>query len=467
MKRLLLVLLLTASAASYAQDDAALMSLSMKDVQLAEVMAMLAKQERVNILLGEGVEGEVSFSLYDVTLEKAIRAISNSAGFGVEYHDGNYMIVDPEEAGRYVPDGMTQLRTYQLEYADIDGIETVLTPYLSPYGKLTVFLDRRLIMVEDTPMYLDRLGNLLDRLDDKPKQILIEARILEITLSDEESYGIDWVKLFESDGGNGTFGSRGLADTGDSGNSGFFFDYLTPNFDVALSALDENGRVRTLSTPKLLALENEEASVIIGDRRGFTVTTTINQVTTETVEFLESGVILRVTPSVDAKGRVMMDIHPEVSTGSIDPNTGIPSQTTTEVTTQMIVGDGDTIFIGGLMKHTLDESSQGVPVLGKVPVIRRLFSNQKRTNLRTETVVLITPKIVDQNYQPQTVEPLRRIDRLDQLQQQEVEEIRLELDRVFERKQSSSNEARTPNSEQALSLRLSPRLNSESTLSGS
>ena len=161
-----------------------------------------------------------------------------------------------------------------------------------------------------------------------------------------------------------------------------------------MNALRSEGRVRTLSTPKLLALEKQESSVIIGDRRGYAVTTTINQVTTESIEFLESGVILRVTPSVDDSGEIMLDIHPEVSTGTIDPNTGIPSQTTTEVSTQMIVADGQTIFVGGLIKHTIDESKQGVPVLGDIPGVGRLFSNRRKTNLNTETVVLITPTII-------------------------------------------------------------------------
>jgi len=149
-----------------------------------------------------------------------------------------------------------------------------------------------------------------------------------------------------------------------------------------------------LSTPKLLALEGQEASVIIGDRRGFQVTTTINQVTSETIEFLESGVILRVTPQVDEDGNVLLDVHPEVSTGNVDAN-GIPSQVTTEVTTQLLVPSDRTAFIGGLIKHTATISQDGVPVLRRVPVIRRMFSNEERTEVNTETIVLITPRIVD------------------------------------------------------------------------
>lgn len=219
---------------------------------------------------------------------------------------------------------------------------------------------------------------------------------IRITLADEDAYGIDWQKFFQGEGGtgDGTFGTRGLAGPGSSASSGFFFEYLTPDYEVRLDALEIRGRLRTLSTPKLLALEHEEASVIIGDRRGYQVTTTINQVTSQTIEFLESGVILRVTPSVDQDGQIMLDIHPEVSNGTVDSN-GIPSQTTTELTTRLLVPNAQTVFLGGLIKHAATQDQQRVPVLGRLPGLRRIFSNRQEININTETIVLITPRIVD------------------------------------------------------------------------
>ncbi len=365
------------------------LSLAMQDTELAEVMAMLSRQQRVNILLTGDVGGTVSFSLYDMELGAAIRAIASAAGYAVEYRDGSYFVVEHGEAGKYAPDGITVVRSFEVRYADMASMEATLTPFLSTYGTLTLAVDRRLMIVEDTPQFVERIESILTALDRPPQQILIEAKILEVTLEDEDAFGVDWRKLFDSDGGTGTVGTRNLAGDG----AGFFFDYATPNVEATLTALRARGRVRTLSTPKLLTVQNQEASVIIGDRRGYQVTTTINQVTTESVEFLESGVILRVTPNVDRDGRVMMDIHPEVSNGTVDAN-GVPSQTTTEVTTSLIVPDGQTIFIGGLMKHTLSEVTNGVPLLEGLPGIGRLFSNRESTNVNTETVVLITPRVI-------------------------------------------------------------------------
>ncbi len=169
-----------------------------------------------------------------------------------------------------------------------------------------------------------------------------------------------------------------------------------------LDTLRTRGRVRTLSTPRLMAIENQEASVIVGDRQGYRLTTTINQVTTESIEFLESGVILRVTPAVDDKDRIRLEIHPEVSTGTV--SLGIPSQTTTEVTTHVLVPDGNTIFIAGLIRSTLTESRDGVPVLGDIPGLGLLFSRRERISVNTETVVLITPRIVGDDFTQRVAE---------------------------------------------------------------
>lgn len=437
------VLLLCVFHAAVANEGEELMSLSMRDVELSEVMDMLSRKKRVNILLAQGVEARVSFSLYDVKLDEAIRAIASAAGFAVEIRDGNYFIVDHDEAGKYKDGGLTEVRTYDIQYAEPSAIEQAVRPYLSEYGELTSLPERDMLMVEDTPEFLGRIEKLLRKLDREPKQILIQAKILEVALNDENSSGIDWSKLFDSDGGSGSFGTQGLAGPGLSGTAGFFFDIATPNIEATLNALEANGRLRTLSTPSLLALENQEASVIIGDRRGYQITTTINQVTTESIEFLESGVILRVTPYVDDRGRVLMDIHPEVSTGTVDDN-GIPSQTTTEVTTRMHVPGGKTIFIGGLMKHTLTEARQGVPILGKVPGLRRLFSNKLKTNANTETIVLITPHVVRDFSEQWNADATEKVEEARKILANEAARGESELNEHFNEANTEEGDSETP-----------------------
>jgi type II secretory pathway component GspD/PulD (secretin) len=403
-------------------------SMTMKDADLADVMEMISREQRVNVFVSSNSDQPVSFSLYDMTVHDAIRAIANAADLAVEYYNGNYFIVERNQAGKYSPDALTRVQSFQMQYNNVEQMTSVLQPYLSEYGEITVFTDQRMLLVEDTPEFLRRMGVLIKSLDRRPVQIMIEAKILEITLTDEDSYGLDWTKLFNSDGGGGEFGVQSLADPT---SPGLFFDYSTPDITAVLNALTSQGRVRTLSTPKLLAIENNQSSVIIGDRRGYSVTTTINQVTTESIEFLESGVILRVTPSVDAEGQVMMDIHPEVSTGVIDPITGIPSQTTTEVSTRMIVPDGQTIFVGGLIKNRIDESKRGVPIIGRIPVLGRLFSNRQQVSTNTETVVLITPTVITPDNQSIDDDSMERIRQLEGAQDGANEKLNKEMNLFF------------------------------------
>ncbi len=390
-------------------EDEARISMTMKNAELADVMDMIAREQRVNIFVSTESAEAVSFSIYDLTLPEAIRSIASAAGFAVEEDNGSYFVVDRDEAGRYAADVLTHVKAYDLQYARVDDIESLLSPYLSEYGAVTTMAERNLFLVEDTPQFQQRIAAIVEHIDKPPTQVLIEAQILEITLTDEDSFGLDWSKFFDSEGGTGSFGTQGLSSPT---SPGLFLDYVTPDVSASLDALTSQGRVRTLSSPKLLATENEEASVIIGDRRGYAVTTTINQVTTESIEFLESGVILRVTAAVDGDSQVMMLIHPEVSSGVIDPITGIPSQTTTEVTTRMIVPSGETVFVGGLIKHRVDESKRGVPIVGRIPGVGRLFSNRQKSVTNTETIVLIKPTIVA-GFQAADPAQLDRIDEIE------------------------------------------------------
>lgn len=390
---LLALLLLAAPLATAGQPVAGTadsLCLSVRNTEIAEVFEMLSRSQRANILLTKDVTGPVSVHLFDVDFDTAVRAVAEASNFAVEVRDGTYVVLKRDEVGKDVPGAVTEVRSFKVQYTDPKVTAEILEKHLSRYGQVTVLEDRDLLVIQELPEFMAQLEALLGEIDVQPQQILIEAKVLEVSLDDSESLGFDWKRLFRAEGGEGSFGTQGLSPPDPTG---LFFQFANRNLDLALDALTTRGRVRTLSTPKLLALENQEASVIIGDRLGYKVTTTINQVTTESIEFLESGVILRVTPSVDHLGRILLEIHPEVSTGTVDE--GIPSKTTTAVNTQLLAENGQTIFIGGLMRNRTQQNRSGVPVLGRIPFLGRLFSRTEDVSLNTETVVLITPRIVD------------------------------------------------------------------------
>ena len=369
-------------------------TLDFRALPIEEVFDLLSRRDKVNIILSKGVTGPVSVKLYNVTVNQAIHAVASAAGYWVEMRNSDYIIVG-KETNLDITGAQTLIKTFTVQYSDVKQVADLLTRYASRYGKITPLIGRKLVVVEDLPRYVERMEKLLGQLDIQPKQIMIEARILEVTLDESERFGIDWKKIFGSPPANvaGSLGTSGLTTgTVTAPSQGFFFSVMHKNLTVYFDALASAGRVRTLSTPKLLALENQESKVIIGDSTGYKVTTTINLVTTESVQFLESGVILRVIASVDQGGRVQLKVQPEVSTASL--TAGIPSKKSTQVTTELICEDGQSIFIGGLMRARSNTERNGVPVLRDMPLIGNLFSNSSEATATAETVVIITPYII-------------------------------------------------------------------------
>ena len=282
-----------ADRSAAAGDD--LITVTFKNAPIAEAFEMLSKKERVNIILGKGISGAINACLYSVTLDEAVHALAETSGYIVKKRHRGYAVLTKEEAGD--DHQSTVIRTFKIQYSEPDKVKEILSEHKSENGKITVLKDRDLLVVEDVPESIVRIEHLLKEIDKQPQQILIEAKILEIDLDDTETFGLDWTRMFKAAGGTVSLGMQSFASKTARG----FVAQLPDGDDInfVLNLLSEKGRVHTLSTPKLLALENQEAEVIIGDRQGYAVTTTINQVTTESIEFLESGIILKVIPSVD------------------------------------------------------------------------------------------------------------------------------------------------------------------------
>ena len=159
-----------------------------------------------------------------------------------------------------------------------------------------------------------------------------------------------------------------------------------------ISALREYGQLNTLASPKVLVVDGQEAKIIIGSKLGFRTTTTTQTVTVENVQFLEVGTLLLITPSISADGYVLMNLRPKVSDGRIEA--GLPSETTTEAITSVVVRDGATVVLGGLLRERKEELRSEVPGLGSVPLLGALFRRNRVTRSKTEIAVLVTPHIV-------------------------------------------------------------------------
>ena len=424
LKKLMQVLVLTLVAPVLMAET---ISLSLQDVDIREAMQLLSREQRLNIFVTEGVEGNVSVNLYDMETLEAVNLIAESAGFVVEQRNNSYFIIKREDAGKFHSSRMTQVRSLKVQYSSLTEVEAILTEHLSSYGSIQPLQESSMLVVQDLPGFLDNIEALLTEVDREPMQILIEAKILEISLVDNQSFGLNWAKIFNSANPSGSIGTQGLTSSG----PGLFAEYTNSNVELVLNALKERGRLRTISTPKLLAMEGLEAETVVGTRIGFKVTTTTNQVTTESIEFLETGIILKVTPSVDRSGRIMLDIHPEVSTGSVSDD-GIPSKSTTQVSTRMLVPNGQTVFMGGLIRHSVNNSREGVPGLGDLPIFGSLFSNDSKNLSSSEIVVLITPRIINYGLDNPENYALEKVESIDEIMKSEIFDAELEMVEVMD-----------------------------------
>ena len=368
------------------EDDR--LSLSIQDADIQSVLKALSIKKKLNIVTSKDVSGKISVNVYNLTLKEVLDAIITINGFSYIQKDNIIFVTKGNESsGSNFLD--EEVRIFRLHYADMDEVEKAISKFVTESAKITFYKPEKTLIIEDVSQNLDQVEKVLEAVDVPPRQVLIETKILQIRLNDDTSLGIDWSDTF-----SGFFNSSGEIFTqGFTGaTQGFFFNILNSDFSLFLEALQNITEVNTLSSPSLLALHNKEATIIIGEKLGYYVTTATEATVLQSVEFLDTGTQLILTPQVIDDNRVIMKIHPEVSDGIVID--GLPSKNTAEVTTNLMAPDGGTIFIGGLIRDRKEDIKNRVPVLGSIPLLGALFSKTTNITSRTEIVVLITPHII-------------------------------------------------------------------------
>jgi type II secretory pathway component GspD/PulD (secretin) len=378
-------------------DTPAPVTLSTHDTDIREVLALFSRSRGLNIVTSGEVEGRISVDLHEVPFHDALRAVVGMAGFEVIRRGDIYFIGNPpgHDPGASL---LRDTRTFRLSYALPEDITPVFEKMKSPIGRITAYLPLRTIVVEDLPDVLERMERVLSDLDHAPRQVLIEARMIEVSLRDDLAFGIDWSAIFSSGSGQGDANQSGFASPPTATNQGLFISWADVDFTAELEALEEVEDLKTLSSPRVLAVDGVPAEVIVGSQLGFRVTTTVENVVMESVQFLDTGAQLRLTPTITGDDHVLMTVNPELSDGKIE--LGLPSKTTAQVTTDALVRNGQTLFIGGLIREREEETQRGVPILMRIPLLGRLFGRTVQKTFRSEIVTLITPHIVEPGKAP-------------------------------------------------------------------
>ena len=265
---------------------------------------------------------------------------------------------------------------------------------------------RNALVVLSTPRDYKMVAETIKELDVAPLQVVIEASILEISLRDDLSYGVEWFFNNTIDGSERKSG-RSTLDLGSTGinalSPGFSFTVVDAADQVrlALNALQNESEVNVLSSPSLMVLDKETAMINVGDEIPVPSRQSISNLdpsapTVNEIQFRQTGITLTVTPRVNSGGLVTMEIKQEVSTAVSTTSSDIDAPTIQQrqVESVVAINSGDTIVLGGLIQNTQTDNEGGIPVLHKIPLIGKLFGQTSSENRRTEILVLITPRVI-------------------------------------------------------------------------
>jgi len=404
--------------------------------RLEDVLQQLAAATDRNIVVGSGVDGRrITVSLRDMTLTEILEAILPGAGCG--YRDqGHYIIVDALDVlrARESVSEDQEVRVVLLKFTNATDMLEMIEPFKSPTGKIVAtpkaaqgiaggqgdtggdsIAGRDVLIIEDTPTRIAQIVSVIDTIDVQPMQVLVEATILRSVLSDDNEMGVDLNFLggvdFESIGGTSVGGTNltpgevppakfedGVAAIttilgGPTSPAGFTFGLIKNNLAIFIRALEELTDTVVLANPKILTLNKHRGQFIVGRRDGYLTTTVTETAAVQAVEFLETGTQLTFRPFVLDDNRVRMEIHVEDSAGGLTPS-DLPFENTTESTSNIIVEDGHTIFIGGLFRSSDDVSRSQVPGLGEIPVLGAAFRRSRDQSQREEVMVLMTVHVI-------------------------------------------------------------------------
>lgn len=450
------------------EENSGNITLDFKDADIRNVLKIIALKSGINIVASPDVTGTVSVYLDNVNWEKALDVILKTYGFGYE-KKGNIISVAPLDKiteQRRIEQEMTHVQptvteVFKLKYIDALDASKALEPLISSRGKITVLemtgkagwqfggealgkketkgKERKsltkVLLITDIPPVVEQLRTVLKEIDVKPRQIMIEAKILEVSRNYLDDIGFEYStqEVGASDitidgssskdlyGVGGRFLS-GNEDTVSPSNFDPAATDLSPEnaglqlilkklmgskFEVIFHMLQEDVHSNLLSAPRIVTLDNQEATILVGEKYPILSTDVSGTDTTTTTTSLDYyqdiGIQLNVVPQICGGDKINMIIHPAVTsfTQTVGTN-AYPRITTREAETQVIIDNGETLVIGGLIQDYEDVSKIGAPFLSKIPLLGLLFRRDTNDIDKIELLIFITATIVDESGIPQT-----------------------------------------------------------------
>lgn len=390
-----------ASLNSGVQSAGGLVTLAVRDTPLQSVLYLLAQQQGLSVVSPSTLNSSITMTLQPTSLEVALDALMAVSGCTWN-RQGNVIYVTPlqkDVESNFFAQGRV-VKVFDLSYMSAEDAEKVITGLLSPVGKVfTRSIDKtnkrcnyEQVVVEDLPQYIDRITEYVLQSDQPPRQVLVEARVLQVRLGKDTRHGVNLEGLINQAGPEVWLKTQAFASpTG----SGAVFSVDGSRFNQLLDILNTTTDAKTLAAPKVLMINGQESRIQIGQRLAYITSTTTQTVTVQGVNFLDVGVLLTVTPHITESGQIMMKINPKVSSGQINPANDLPEEETTELQSTVLVQDGAGIIIGGLIQETDLERQSKLPFLGDLWLVGRLFQRRSLERERAEVIIALLPRIVN------------------------------------------------------------------------
>jgi type IV pilus assembly protein PilQ len=406
-------------------------SVNLKDIDLKDFFRLIHEISGLNIVVDPNVSGSVTLVLIDVPWDQALDIVlrNNSLGSTLE---GNLLRIatlqtlkKEQEEARDLAKARAEAvdpvqHTVQLSYAQARDLEAILKRFLSSRGEIIRDDRTNTLIIRDIPTVIPSIDDIVKQLDRKSLQVEIEARVVSASRGFTREFGSQLAFAF----GNNTTGGRrsvfggGLGDESPvsggtptppllissgmplvtnfpiAATSGILFAHRSPNaaVDVILTAAEDRNIAKVLSKPRIITQNNIKAEIKQGTR--IPVQTVVNN--TISTQFIDVALILTVKPQITAEGTVFLDI--DIKNDQIDAGiariNGIPALATQATTTQVLVPDGGTVVIGGVMVTNNSTAISQVPLLGSIPVIGNLFKSTRIATSTQELLFFITPRIL-------------------------------------------------------------------------
>lgn len=353
-------------------------------------------QHWLQVLDKEVASSNTQLFVYEVQNRKASELADMLNGI---YNDGNGTLASAESKQNKTAS------TKEVIVTNKSSVNKTLPASASKKSQLKIVADEtnNAIVILANKSDYDGIRNVIQELDILPLQVLIEVSIIEVTLTDELSYGLEW--FLKHNGIQDKFDAETTLDL----NSGAGIGAIAPGFSFLLSGsgslvsavfntLAAESKLNVISSPSLMALDNHTATIRVGDQQPVQVASAKsanNDVLTQSIEYKSTGVLLSVTPRVNSGGLVTMELSQEVTdVGSIDDATGQRSFLQRNINSTVAVQDGKTIILGGLITENSVNSESGVPGVHDLPVVGSLFGKTTDSKIKRELIVLITPKVI-------------------------------------------------------------------------